>query len=94
MNGFGASILWVAQGEYISKCSYYDTTGFYFGYFWSIHQASQILSCVLSTLIFKYHLDKTTFAQIMSVFAFLGTFMFFCVQKPYVHILHDEQKDE
>ena len=30
----------------------------------------------------------------MSVVAFLGTFMFFCVQKPYVHELHEEQKEE
>ena len=85
LNGFGAAILWVAQGEYISKCTLSETQGFYFGYFWSIHQASQILSCVLSTLLFQYNFDKTTFAKIMSIVALVGTLMFFFVQKPYVH---------
>ena len=37
LNGFGATMLWVAQGEYISKCSNEDSKGFFFGYFWSIH---------------------------------------------------------
>ena len=40
LNGFGASILWTAQGEYVSRCGNIESKGFFFGYFWSIHQAS------------------------------------------------------
>ena len=40
INGVGAAILWVAEGEYMSKCATEDTKGFYFGMFWSIYQAS------------------------------------------------------
>jgi len=34
VNGFGASILWVAQGKYISNCATDETKAFFFSYFW------------------------------------------------------------
>ena len=85
LNGFGASILWTAQGEYVSRCGNVESKGFFFGYFWSIHQASQILSCVLGGLIFEYKIKKYQFSLIMGLTALVGTSMFLCIQKPFVH---------
>lgn len=39
-NGFGAGILWVAQGEYLSNCASEQTKGFYFSYFFFIFMIS------------------------------------------------------
>lgn len=40
LNGFGAAIIWVAQGEYFQKCATKKTKGFYYGFFISIYQGS------------------------------------------------------
>jgi hypothetical protein len=39
-SGVGSSLLWVAQGHYISDCAKPSTKGFYFGYFWAMYMAS------------------------------------------------------
>jgi MFS family permease len=40
LNGLGAAVIWVAQGEYFSKCATEQSKGFYFGIFWSWYQGS------------------------------------------------------
>jgi len=85
LNGFGATILWVAQGEYINRCSNEESKGFFFGFFWSIHQASQIFGCLLSSFLFANHLNKTLFAVTMSCLCLIGSLMFFFIKTPYIH---------
>jgi hypothetical protein len=41
--GFGAALIWVAQGDYISQCSSESTQGFYFGYFWVWNKMAEAL---------------------------------------------------
>jgi len=85
LNGFGATILWVAQGEYINRCSNEEGKGFFFGFFWSIHQASQIFGCLLSSFMFANHINKTLFALTMSCLCLIGTLMFLFIKTPFIH---------
>lgn len=39
-SGLGSSLLWVAQGKFISDCANEKSKGFFFGYFWAIYMAS------------------------------------------------------
>lgn len=39
-SGFMGSILWVAEGKYISECATDETKGFYFSYFWMFYMQS------------------------------------------------------
>lgn len=40
LNGIGSSLIWIAEGKYISGCSTPETRGFYFGYFWAYFMLS------------------------------------------------------
>lgn len=42
LNGFGAALLWVSQGSYLTDCSNQNNRGFYNGLFWLIYQCSQV----------------------------------------------------
>ena len=39
-SGIGSSLLWVAEGKYISDCATEKSKGFFFGYFWAFYMAS------------------------------------------------------
>eukprot|EP00347_Sterkiella_histriomuscorum_P014941 403358919 len=51
INGFGAGILWVAQGQYLSDCASDANKGFFFSYFWAFFMSSQILGNLTAALI-------------------------------------------
>lgn len=40
VSGFFSSLLWVAEGKYISDCATEETKGFYFSYFWAFYMLS------------------------------------------------------
>jgi hypothetical protein len=40
ISGFFGSLLWVAEGKYISDCATEKTKGFYFSYFWAFYMQS------------------------------------------------------
>jgi hypothetical protein len=40
VSGFLGSLLWVAEGKYISECATEETRGFYFSYFWAFYMTS------------------------------------------------------
>ena len=85
LNGLGASVLWVAQGEYFSKCATESTKGFYFGLFWSWYQGSQILGSFFGGLIFGENYSKTIFFVIMSAIALFATICMGFTRKPYIY---------
>ena len=53
VNGFGAGILWVAQGKYIADCASDDNRGFFYSYSWAIFMCSQILGNLIAGLVVK-----------------------------------------
>lgn len=81
INGFGASILWVGQGKYITDCSNETNKGFHFGLFWCLFQSSQIIGSLIAAFLLKLF-SQTIFFIIMSVFAFCGFGLFLFLAKP------------
>lgn len=51
VSGFFGSLLWVAEGKYISDCATEKTKGFYFSYFWAFYMQSQIFGNLIAALI-------------------------------------------
>ena len=51
LNGFGAALLWVSQGSYLTDCSNLNNRGFYNGLFWLIYQCSQVFSEIILRLL-------------------------------------------
>lgn len=51
LNGFGAAILWVAQGNYISDCAPEEKKGFFFSYFWSFYMFSQVSGNLIGAFV-------------------------------------------
>lgn len=88
VNGFGASILWVGQGKYITDCSDDTNKGFHFGLFWCLFMLSQIIGSLISAFLLKLF-SQTIFFIIMSAFAFCGFGLFLFLAKP---ILNPQKK--
>ena len=40
INGFGASLIWVSNGSYISACATPKTKGLFYGFFWVVYMSS------------------------------------------------------
>ena len=83
--GFGSSIIWVAQGQYLSKCATAETKGLYFGMFWSVYSLSQVLGNLFGAIVFENQLTKTELHLIMTGVALLGVFSFFFTRRPFIH---------
>jgi hypothetical protein len=49
--GLGASLIWVAQGEFTSICASEETKGFYFGYFWAMYMSAEVFGNLIGALI-------------------------------------------
>jgi MFS family permease len=81
VNGFGAGILWVAQGKYVADCASDSNKGFFFGYFWAFFMASQIIGNLIAALILG-RLSLGTYYIVMTVAAFAGTTVFLLLRKP------------
>jgi hypothetical protein len=51
ISGFFSTLLWVAEGKFISDCATEETKGFYFSYFWAFYMQSQIFGNLIAGLI-------------------------------------------
>ena len=81
VNGFGAGVLWVAQGKYVGECANDTNKGFFFGYFWAFFMASQVLGNLIAALILG-PLSQSTYYIVMTIAAFSGTSIFLFLRKP------------
>jgi MFS family permease len=82
VSGFLGSLLWVAEGKYISECATEETKGFYFSYFWAFYMQSQIFGNLIAALILG-EMDQVSYFVIMSVIAFAASASFAFLRKPY-----------
>jgi hypothetical protein len=81
LNGFGAGILWVAQGEYLSLCASEETKGFYFSYFFVIFMISQIIGNLVAGFVIRLS-GQPTYYWSMSGLSLVGCFVFLVLQAP------------
>jgi len=53
LNGIGASLIWVANGSYISACATPKTKGIFYGFFLIVFMSSQVVGNLIGAVILK-----------------------------------------
>lgn len=81
VNGFGAGILWVAQGKYMSDCCNQTNKGFFMSYFWAWFMMSQVFGNLIAALVLGNG-SQSTYYITMSVISFCGSMTFLLLRKP------------
>ena len=84
INGFGASILWVAQGKYISICANDQNKGVFNGIFWAFFMSSQVFGNLMGAFVLG-NLTKFTFYCVMTGLCIGASFFFLLLTKPVAH---------
>ncbi len=83
VNGFGAGILWVAQGKYIADCANSSNKGLYFGFFWAIFMMSQVVGNLVGAFVLGISSDaQVIYYIVMSVVSFCSLILFAVLPKP------------
>jgi MFS family permease len=81
LTGIGSALMWIAQGEYMAKCTTSQSKGFYFGYFWVWYMSAQIIGNLTGALIIERS-SGVGFFIIMSLMAFAASLLFCCLIMP------------
>lgn len=79
--GFGAALIWVAQGEFISICANEETKGFYFGHFWALYMSAEIFGNLIGGLIIQ-STSGVLFFVIMGIIMIFPTIGFLTIRIP------------
>ncbi|KAJ3132459.1 DUF895 domain membrane protein, partial [Irineochytrium annulatum] len=64
--GFGASVLWTAQGTYLSRCGTPETTGHLSGIFTGIQGMANVIGPLLSSVLLQFNVDKNLMFVILT----------------------------
>ena len=81
VNGFGASLLWVAVGGLLTKCSGRDDRGRNTGIFWSIFQLSLILGNAIGFAVSSSAGGYTLLFVIFTVLGSAGTLLLLALKR-------------
>lgn len=101
--GFGAAIIWTAQGSFLSKCSDETTISRNSGIFWAMLQMSMFFGNIFVYYQFqgKSHIDEATRTLVFSVLIGVGIlgFIFLTALRPVqdnvvINASDNEQDDE
>jgi MFS family permease len=82
INGIGAGILWVAQGNFVSCCACDENLGFLHMYFWAFFMGSQISGNVIAGAVLESGADKTTLFIVFAILAVVGSCTFLLSKAP------------
>lgn len=80
--GFGASILWAAQGAYLAKSSDKDTLGYYSGVFFACFMASNVIGNIISGLLIYYDKSVHFLFYVLLGIAGVAMLLFLLLRKP------------
>lgn len=81
LNGFGASILWVAQGRYVSECATEQNMGKFNAYFWAIYMGSSLVGNLFAAFVIV-NVNETIFYVIMTCLCVASSLFFLLLKKP------------
>ena len=82
INGIGASLIWVSNGNYISECATPKTKGFFYGFFWIVYMSSQVVGSLIGAAILHSGKDQTFFYVSLAIAAALASLSFWFIRKP------------
>lgn len=82
--GFGAAILWVAQGSYLMACSPDGAKGRNAGIFWGIFQLCNVVGNLASYFVLQY-LSHTWLFVILAICGALGVVVLCLLKPPYAY---------
>jgi len=89
INGFGAALIWVANGNYISECATPKTKGFFYGFFWIVYMTSQVVGSLVGAAILESGKGQTYFYVSLAGLACVASISFLFTRKPLVLVLQD-----
>jgi hypothetical protein len=75
LNGFGASILWVAQGNYISDCATDINMGKFNAIFWAIYMGSSLVGNLFAAFVIV-NVNEQVFYIIMTCLCIASSLFF------------------
>jgi len=81
INGFGASILWVAQGQYISNCANNENKGQFNSVFWALFMAAGIVGNLMAAYVIV-SVDQSTFYIVITFICIASSLFFLLLRKP------------
>eukprot|EP01084_Bolivina_argentea_P133820 236179_1 len=89
--GFGAALLWVAQGAFVTECSnYYENKhnlkinsklGHFNGIFWSIYMSNQFVGNLLAAVLFEFDVNNYIIFTVLTSINIIGVLVFFFIRK-------------
>ena len=79
--GFGAAVLWTANGRYISTCASNKNKGLFNAVFWGIMQISSII-CYIAAALILAKFNYVPFYITMTVVSILASLFFLLLCKP------------
>jgi len=85
INGFGASILWLAEGKYIANCATDSNKGLFNGTFWAIFMSANIVGYLMSAFVLGKVNNLSVFFAIMTLLCICASLFFLLLNKPAPH---------
>lgn len=85
-------MIWIAYGEYMSACATERTQGFYFGYFWCVYMAGQIIGNGIGGIVIR-NVPGLLFFLLLGIAMILAAFAFFLLRKPIQVNQEPEEQD-
>ena len=82
INGFGAGLLWVSQGKYISDCACEENQGVFNSTFWAFFMSTQILGNITAGVVLGTGQKQSTLFVIFAVLSVCGAMIFLFLGEP------------
>ena len=82
LNGFGASILWLAQAKYVAICASDINKGLFNGVFHAIRMSSNIVGYLMSAFVIGAVKNLSVFFSIMTIISVFASLFFLLLPKP------------
>ena len=91
-NGFGAALLWVSKGRYLSRIANNENKGTFNSIFWAVYMACGIVGVLFGAIVLK-NTDAFTFYISMSTVCLLAA-LFFLLLPPVDKLSPDNNSDD